>query len=139
MNNENNNHQNSYGVFCMSDRLLAFDICDIDNLLDERWEKAIREYEKFLGSKFNVDTKSELDCIDDYLNSKTSSSTLVDSIIAYESGELNDQEVVCLFAELVKSGMAWSLQGSYGRTANDLIKEGWIDRKGNVSLAVLEL
>ena len=66
-------------------------------------------------------------------------STLVDNIIAYEQGELNDQEVVCLFADLVKSGMAWSLQGSYGRTANALIKEGWIDREGNVSLAVLEL
>jgi hypothetical protein len=66
-------------------------------------------------------------------------STLVDNIIAYEQGELNDREVVCLFADLVKSGMAWSLQGSYGRTANALIKEGWIDREGNVSLAVLEL
>jgi hypothetical protein len=66
-------------------------------------------------------------------------STLVDNIIAYEQGELSDQEVVRLFADLVKSGMAWSLQGSYGRTANALIKEGWIDREGNVSLAVLEL
>lgn len=73
------------------------------------------------------------------MNNETSSSTLVDSIIAYEQGELNDQEIVCLFSELVKSGMAWSLQGSYGRTANDLIKAGWIDREGNVSLAVLEL
>jgi hypothetical protein len=73
------------------------------------------------------------------MNNETSSSTLVGSIIAYEQGELNDQEVVCLFAELVKSGMAWSLQGSYGRTANALIKEGWIDHEGNVSLAVLEL
>ena len=61
---------NSYGVFCMSDRLLAFDICDIDNDLDARWSKAIREYEKVLGSEFNVDTKSELDCIDEYLNNK---------------------------------------------------------------------
>lgn len=73
------------------------------------------------------------------MNNETSSKSLVDSIIAYEQGELNDQEIVCLFAELVQSGMAWSLQGSYGRTANDLIKAGWIDRKGNVSLAVLEL
>ena len=70
------------------------------------------------------------------MNNETS---LVDSIIAYEQGELNDQEVVCLFAELVKSGMAWSLQGSYGRTANALIEEGWIDSDGNVSLAVFEL
>jgi hypothetical protein len=66
-------------------------------------------------------------------------STLVDNIIAYEQGELSDQEVVRLFADLVRSGMAWSLQGSYGRTATALIKEGWIDREGNVSLAVLEL
>jgi len=64
------NHEESYGVFCMSDRLLAFDISDIDNALDERWSKAIREYEKFLGSEFNVDTKSELDCIDEYLNNQ---------------------------------------------------------------------
>jgi hypothetical protein len=73
------------------------------------------------------------------MNNESSSSTLVGSIIAYEQGELNDQEVVCLFAELVKSGMAWSLQGSYGRTALALIEEGWIDHEGNVSLAVLEL
>jgi hypothetical protein len=66
-------------------------------------------------------------------------STLVDNIIAYEQGELSDQEVVRLFADLVRSGMAWSLQGSYGRTANALIKEGWFDREGNLSLAVLEL
>ena len=61
------------------------------------------------------------------------------NIIAYEQGELNDQEVVCLFADLVRSGLAWELQGSYGRTATALIKEGWFDREGNLSLAVLEL
>jgi hypothetical protein len=65
--------------------------------------------------------------------------TSIDNIIAYENGELTDQEVVYLFAELVKSGMAWALQGHYGRTANALIKEGWFDREGNLSLAVLEL
>lgn len=51
----------------MSDRLLAFDICDIDHGLDERWGKAINEYNKFLKSKYNVDSKSELDCIDEYI------------------------------------------------------------------------
>ena len=61
------------------------------------------------------------------------------NIIAYEQGELTDQEVVCLFADLVRSGLAWELQGHYGRTANALIKEGWFDREGNLSLAVLEL
>jgi hypothetical protein len=65
--------------------------------------------------------------------------TSIDNIIAYENGELTDQEVVYLFAELVKSGMAWTLQGRYGRTASALIEHGYIDREGNVSLAVLEL
>lgn len=59
-------YQNSYGVFCMTDRMLAngYEI----NALDEFWAEAITEYEKFLNSKFNVDSKSELDCIDDYFN-----------------------------------------------------------------------
>ena len=61
------NHFNSYGVFCMSDRLLAFDIHDIDKGLDERWDEAIAEYNKFLNSEYNVNTKSELDCIDEYI------------------------------------------------------------------------
>ena len=65
--------------------------------------------------------------------------TSIDNIIAYENGELTDQEVVYLFAELVKSGMAWTLQGHYGRTASALIEHRYIDREGNVSLAVLEL
>ncbi len=67
------------------------------------------------------------------------STSQIANIIAYEQGELNDQEVVCLFAELVRSGLAWELQGHYGRTASALIKEGWFDREGNLSLAVLEL
>ena len=64
---------------------------------------------------------------------------LIDKIIAYESGELTDQQLVYFFAELVRSGMAWTLQGHYGRTAAALIDAGYIDREGNVSLAVLEL
>jgi hypothetical protein len=51
----------------MSDRLLAYDIHDIDTGLDVRWEESITEYNKFLNSEYNVDTKSELDCIDEYI------------------------------------------------------------------------
>lgn len=60
-------------------------------------------------------------------------------ILAYESGELTDQETVYFFAELIREGSAWTLQGHYGRTAAALIDAGYIDREGNVSLAVLEL
>lgn len=63
----------------------------------------------------------------------------IDLIIQYESGELDDQQVVFLFADLVRTGQAWILQGHYGRTAQRLIEAGWIDKKGNVSLEVFEL
>jgi hypothetical protein len=53
---------------------------------------------------------------------------LVSRIIAFESGELDDK-TVALFQELVDSGMAWSLQGFYGRTARDLIERGLVTPK----------
>jgi hypothetical protein len=57
---------------------------------------------------------------------------LVDKIIAYEGGELSDNDTIELFAELVKNGMAWSLQGCYGRTAKALIDNGYISDKGEI-------
>lgn len=56
----------------------------------------------------------------------------IDQIIAYEQGELNDTDTLSLFAELVKSGLAWSLQGHYGRTAQRLICSGYLDRSGKI-------
>jgi len=47
---------------------------------------------------------------------------LTEKIISYESGELNANEVVELFQELIDSGLAWNLQGHYGRTAYALIE-----------------
>jgi len=51
---------------------------------------------------------------------------LFDGIVAFEAGELNADEVLELFQQLVNSGLAWELQGSYGRTAKRLIEEGRI-------------
>lgn len=50
-------------------------------------------------------------------------------IIAYESGELDKEGVINLFQELVDSGLAWQLQGSYGRMATSLIKQGLVKAK----------
>jgi len=58
--------------------------------------------------------------------------SLVDKIIAYESGELNAEKTLEFFSELIKTGQAWKLQGSYGRMAHQLIEAGYLDRQGNI-------
>lgn len=48
----------------------------------------------------------------------------LDRIIAFEQGELNAHEIVLLFQDLVNSGLAWELQGNYGRMTMELIDQG---------------
>lgn len=55
---------------------------------------------------------------------------LAGKIIAFESGEMDEDEVVELFQELLDMGMVWKLQGFYGRTATQLIDAGMITPKG---------
>lgn len=57
---------------------------------------------------------------------------LVDRIMAYETGELPAEDTMKLFAELIKTGMAWELQGHYGRISQSLIDDGYIDKKGKI-------
>jgi len=57
---------------------------------------------------------------------------LVDKVIAYESGEMGDNQTLEFFSELVKNGMAWTLQGHYGRMASQLINQGFLNRKGEI-------
>lgn len=45
-------------------------------------------------------------------------------LIAFEDGELEYDETIELFQHLIDTGMAWKLQGFYGRTAKDLIDAG---------------
>jgi len=58
----------------------------------------------------------------------TKALNLSSQIIAYETGELNHDEIVQLFQNLVDTGLAWSLQGHYGRTAQALIDAGLITK-----------
>jgi hypothetical protein len=60
----------------------------------------------------------------------------IEKIIQYENGELNMNETIKLFSELIKSGIVWQLQGSYGRTAMDLIDSGYLDIHGNILIDV---
>ncbi len=50
----------------------------------------------------------------------------------WEDGDLPPNETIQLFAELVSTGMAWQLQGAYGRQAHALIEAGCIDVDGRV-------
>jgi hypothetical protein len=54
---------------------------------------------------------------------------LTDAIIRYEAGELDEDATLALFQHLYDSGLAWSLQGSYGRTTHALLNANLITRK----------
>ena len=51
---------------------------------------------------------------------------LAEKFNAYELGEMTEEETIKFFQELVNSGMAWNLQGHYGRTAAQLIEQGLV-------------
>ena len=48
----------------------------------------------------------------------------IGKIIAYESDELEYDDVIAMFQEMIDDGSVWQLQGSYGRTAHSLIQSG---------------
>jgi hypothetical protein len=50
-------------------------------------------------------------------------------IVAYEEGELSEEDIVALFQDLIDDGTVWQLQGSYGRTAVALIGAGLCHEK----------
>jgi hypothetical protein len=54
----------------------------------------------------------------------------VDAIIAFEQGELDDEGIIVLFQHLIDMGLAWTLQGCYGRIATALIEAGHCARGG---------
>ena len=66
-------------------------------------------------------------------------SELVDLIIRYESGESSNKETLELFSKLVKTGRAWSLQGSYGRTAKDMIENELLSVRGELTSKAKQL
>lgn len=49
----------------------------------------------------------------------------VDQLIAYEEGDLDIEQTLDLFQSLIDTGVAWHLQGNYGRVAKALIDDGY--------------
>lgn len=52
--------------------------------------------------------------------------SLFSRIIDFEDGQgqMDEDETIEMFQDLIDTGMAWSLQGYYGRTAARLIEDG---------------
>lgn len=48
----------------------------------------------------------------------------LEAIIAIEDGTIEQDERIAEFQSMINSGMAWKLQGSYGREAMALIESG---------------
>tara|TARA_B100001113_G_C21059777_1_gene600607 strand:+ start:733 stop:933 length:201 start_codon:yes stop_codon:yes gene_type:complete len=57
---------------------------------------------------------------------------LVSMIDAYENGDTNLEQEILLYAELVRTGKAWTLQGHYGRVAMEMIDLEFISKDGRV-------
>lgn len=53
----------------------------------------------------------------------------VNDIVDYENGDMDWDRLVDFFQGLVDTGMAWTLQGHYGRMAQSLIDEGYVEKK----------
>ena len=63
---------------------------------------------------------------------------IYNQIDAYEEGQLNSMEIIYMFANMVRTGLVWELQGSYGRAAFHLIQDGYITEDGQVNLDLCE-
>lgn len=50
-----------------------------------------------------------------------------------EGSDATFEEQILAWAYLIKTGLAWQLQGWYGRTAQHLIRMEFIDAEGNIS------
>ena len=51
---------------------------------------------------------------------------LINQIMSWESGEMNETDEDAFFQDLVNSGLVWQLQGAYGRNAVALASAGRI-------------
>lgn len=52
---------------------------------------------------------------------------MIDMMMACEDGQLDMEQTIELFQNLIDSGLIFSLQGDYLRVARDLVEAGLID------------
>ena len=59
----------------------------------------------------------------------------IQQLLDYENGKLDEVATIELFQELIDSGLAWELQGSYGSKAIELIRNGYCGHAKGEELA----
>ena len=55
----------------------------------------------------------------------TTKKTLLEKVAEWENASMPFDKTIDMFQELIDTGMAWNLQGMYGRTAERLIHAGF--------------
>jgi len=64
---------------------------------------------------------------------------IVNEIMEFEDGQMDDDRTIRFFAKLVKSGVVWNLQGYYVRMAANLIDRGILSPDGEVLKTAAEV
>ena len=57
---------------------------------------------------------------------------LLEKLMRFEAGDMDEAETIDFFQDLVNTGMAWKLQGYYGRVAAHLIDQGLVSDRPTV-------
>jgi hypothetical protein len=60
-------------------------------------------------------------------------------LVAWENGEMSEVDEIQFFSNLITTGMAWSLQGCYGRAAMYFIENNIISQKGKILVNLNEI
>lgn len=63
---------------------------------------------------------------------KVNEANYINYIIEFESQDMTVNDVLELFSFLLKTGLAWKLQGFYGRCAVDLIRQRLLSESGEI-------
>lgn len=58
---------------------------------------------------------------------------IAQQLLLFEEGKLDVDQTLDLFSVLIQNGMAWTLQGSYGRMARHLIDSGSLTSDGTIT------
>jgi len=54
---------------------------------------------------------------------------VVDDMIDWENGDMSEENEIEFFQKLLDTGMAWTLQGMYGRRTVELLNEGYLIKR----------